>query len=850
MENNLNFVFYRNGSQPMTDKDCCQGLKKRIAELEKEARKRRDAEKALQYRLEFESLVTTISNKFINLTLSDIDTAIRDALRRIGEFTQVDRSYIFRFTSNDNQMDNTYEWCAPKITSYILKRKDIPLDWSPWLISQIKAAQVVHFSDVNHLPSEADNLKEECLLEGTKSLILVPTEYAGSVIGFLGLDSVTAPKEWSSDVISLLRIVGEIFANALERKRTEEALRQSEEKYRTILDAVDESYWEVSLEGDFLFFSPSLIKLLEYSKDELMGLNYRKYVSASVAKKMYRIFNSIYKTGKSADVTDFEHITKHGRRIIVEMSVALMRDGEGRPIGFRGISRDVTHRKMAEQALMESEQRYRTVLEANPDPVAVFDIKGKVVYFNPAFSKVFGWDLSELKGKEIKGFVPEKNLSETKLMSKRVLDGKSFSGMEIHLITKNGDLIPVSISGAVYKDVNGKPMGGIITIRDIRDKRKMETQLLNVHKMESLGTLAGGIAHDFNNLLMSIQGNLSLIMFDLEEDHPHFEILQNIEKNVESGSKLTSQLLGFAKKGQYKLNAIQLNQLVRDVTQTFGRTRKEISIHYDLDENLALVEVDEGQLEQVLLNLMVNAGQAMPDGGEIWIKTGNIGYEEIVGSLYKPVPGNYVMLSVTDTGFGISKDVLPHIFEPFFTTKEPGRGTGLGLSSAYGIIKGHSGYIDVESEIKKGTTFYLYLPATEKTLQAPIAEEEYLPASGSATILLVDDEDMVLDVSAKMLAVIGFEVLTANSGKEAIDIFSEKNGEIDLVILDVIMPNMSGSVVFDCIKQINPQVKVLLLSGYSTNGQVEQILRRGCDGFIQKPFNVKTISTKIKEILG
>lgn len=842
--------FFRNGNQPMADNDCHKVLKARIAELEQEAHKRKAAEKKLQDRLGFESLVSTISSKFKNLELDHIDAGIEDALRRIGEFVQADQNFIFRFSSDGGRLDNTHRWSGPRIKSNIKKRQSISLKWSPWLITQINAAQVVDVFDVDQLPLEADAVKELCRLENIKSLLLVPTEYAGMVIGFMGLAAVGAPNKWASDVISLLRIVGEIFANASERKRTEEALRHSEEKYRTILEAVDESYWEVNLKGDFLFFSPSLSKLLGYTPAELMDMNYRKYVSPGVARRMYRIFNSIYKTGKSVKVTDFEHITKDRSNIVVEMSISLMRNCENQPIGFRGVSRDVTHRRQAEQALLESEQRYRTVLEANPDPVAVYDISDRVVYFNPAFSKVFGWDLDELAGKKMKGFVPEQSSSETELMAKQVMAGKSFSGIETHRFTKNGDFVPVSISGAVYKDVNGKPVGSVITIRDIRDKKKLETQLLNVHKMESLGTLAGGIAHDFNNLLMSIQGNLSLILFDLKQNHPHFELLENIEKNVESGSKLTAQLLGFSKKGKYELKPIHLNQMVKNVTQTIGRARKEIVIYCDLADDLAAVEADDGQIEQVLLNLMVNAGQAMPTGGEIRLKTRNVGYEEIIGSLYQPEPGNYVMLTVTDTGTGMDKEVLDHIFEPFFTTKEPGRGTGLGLASVYSIIKGHNGYIDVDSEVGRGTTFFVYLPVTNKSFPKSIEIADQATASGSETILLVDDEEMVLDVSAKMLSVVGYNVLTACNGKDALDIFIEKHGDIDLVLLDVIMPNMSGSTVFDRMKEINPSVKVLLLSGYSANGQVEQILLRGCNGFIQKPFNVKTISARIREILG
>ncbi len=834
----------------MVDKTSFETLERRVLELEAETRRQAAVENELQYRLEFENLITSISNKFINLELDTIDAGIVAALERIGQFTKVDRSYLFRYNETGRTVDNTHEWCAPGITSHLDRFKNISLKSMPWLISKINAAQVVYIPDINRLPLEAEPFKRGCLAEGIKSLILVPTEFAGNVIGFMGLDAVQRPMTWSSDVIALLRIVGEIFASTLQRKHTEIALRRSEEKYRTILEAVEESYWEVNLKGDLTFFSPSLSRLLEYTLKELMGMNYRQFVTKQVGRKMYRIFNSIYRTGRPVQVTDFEHITKTGRTIVVEMSITLMRDDTGQPVGFRGVSRDVTDRKTAEQALLISEQRYRIVLESNPEPVIVYDINEQVIYFNPAFTEVFGWRLEELAGKKIQNFVPKQYYSETRSMAKQVMSGKSFRGIETQRHAKNGTLIPVSISGAAFKDVDDRPIGSVITIRDNRDKKKMETQLLNVHKMESLGTLAGGIAHDFNNLLMSIQGNLSLVMMDLDEGHPHYEMLENIEKNVESGSRLTHQLLGFSRKGKFELKPINLNSLVKSVSETFGRTRKEINIHYDLMEKLAVIEADEGQIEQVLLNLLVNAGQAMVTGGEIWLRTKNISYEEIIGSLYQPKPGNYVMLTVADTGIGMDKEILAHIFEPFFTTKEAGKGTGLGLASAYGIIKGHGGYIDVESEKGKGTTFFIYLPTTEKQLKKRPSKKKRIMTSGSGTLLLVDDEEMILEVSAKMLSVIGYEVITACGGHEAVDIFRKRHAEIDLVVLDVIMPNMNGSDVFDYIKQIDPEAKVLLLSGYSSNGIVESILAKGCNGFIQKPFNIKTISAKIREILS
>jgi CheY-like chemotaxis protein len=366
--------------------------------------------------------------------------------------------------------------------------------------------------------------------------------------------------------------------------------------------------------------------------------------------------------------------------------------------------------------------------------------------------------------------------------------------------------------------------------------------------MEAIGTLAGGIAHDFNNLLTTIQGNASLMLYDIEPSHPHFEPLRKIEKQVRKGAGLTSQLLGYARKGKYQVKTVNLNQIVADNCDTFARARKEITIRLDLASDVVSVEADQGQIEQILLNLFVNAADAMPDGGSLFVKTDNATHLEIKGNHFVPKPGNYVRLAVTDTGTGMDQKVQERIFDPFFTTKEMGRGSGLGLASVYGIIKNHDGYIEVESEPGKGTTFNIYLPASGKKVLKPDETSTRIP-KGSETILLIDDEETVLEVGANILKKLGYTVIQAANAADAIDLFQKNKEIIDMVVLDMIMPVMSGGVIYDRLKEIDPNVKVLLSSGYSIDGQATEILNRGCDEFIQKPFSIKSLSEKIKSIL-
>jgi PAS domain S-box-containing protein len=514
------------------------------------------------------------------------------------------------------------------------------------------------------------------------------------------------------------------------RREADNALRESSEKYRSILESIEEGYFETDLEGNLTFTNDPSCKILGYPCNQLLGMNTHDYATPDTAKKIARVTEQVKRTGKPEDVTDCYVIRKNGSKAVLELSISLRTDKDGNPAGFRGLLRDVTKRKETEE-----------------------------------------------------------------------------------------------------------------------EKRQLEIQLQQAQKMESIGTLAGGIAHDFNNILMGIQGNATLMLLKIESEHPNYVKIKNIEKFVQNGTELTKQLLGFARGGKYLVKTTDLNDVIEKSSSLFSRTRKEIQVHTDLHDEIWAADVDSGQIEQALLNLYVNAWQAMSAGGDLYLKTRNVILDSSFVKPFKVEPGKYVEISVSDTGVGIDKETCKRIFEPFFTTKEMGRGTGLGLASVYGIVKSHGGYIDVTSEKERGTTFTLYLPASEKKA----VPEKAVPAEmsrGTGTILLIDDEKMILDVGCELLEELGYSVLSALSGQEALEIFRKNSTIIDLVIMDMIMPGMSGGETFDRLKNINQDIKVLLSSGYSLNGQATKILRRGCDGFIQKPFNLNQLAQKIGSIIG
>jgi two-component system cell cycle sensor histidine kinase/response regulator CckA len=494
--------------------------------------------------------------------------------------------------------------------------------------------------------------------------------------------------------------------------------------------------------------------------------------------------------------------------------------------------------------LLSIKRHFEVILNSMAEGILEITPEGRIVYANPAAISLINLPENKLLGSNFTDVLQEADRL-------RIKDHLRAMGIQPQIMTKEVSLITNSkqISISLLPVVEEEHKSIIIVLNDLSERKRMEAQILQAQKMEAIGTLAGGIAHDFNNLLMVIQGNASLMLLDVDPSHPHYEMLSSIVKQVQSGSRLTSQLLGYARKGKYDVRPFQLNQLVEETSTTFGRTRKEITIHRELADDLFPIEGDIGQIEQILMNLLVNAADAMPAGGDIFLRTINIPHEDMKGKLYNPKPGDYVLLTVTDTGIGMDPKTVQHIFEPFFTTKELGRGTGLGLASVYGIVKGHGGYVDVESEKGRGTTFKIYLPASKEEVYNTIELPDNI-SKGTGTILLVDDEEAVLEVGEKLLKVMGYHVLTAREGREAIDVYKKHRETVDLVLLDIIMPNMKGGEVFDCLKEINPDIKVLLSSGYSIDGEASKILERGGKGFIQKPFHLERLSETIRAILG
>jgi two-component system cell cycle sensor histidine kinase/response regulator CckA len=501
-------------------------------------------------------------------------------------------------------------------------------------------------------------------------------------------------------------------------------------------------------------------------------------------------------------------------------------------------------------AAMQPRQMTRELLTQNSHMKAVLEsmdegimetYSGRVVSANHAAVTIFSLSRETL----LASYLPDLFDGDTRLKIKEMLNSLTREPAEIGVkkpVLLKGRLVTIRVMPVDQEATD------IILIRDVTQQKRLEAELQKAQKMEALGTLAGGVAHDFNNLLMGIMANTANMLRMVVPESPLWERVRNIERCVNSGSTLTKQLLGFARGGKYDVQPNSPNDLMERTYRLFKNTRKDITVHKSYQEDPWTIEVDLGQMEHVLLNLYLNAAQAMEKGGDLFLSTENVILDDAFVQAFEVNPGRYVRLTVSDTGVGMDEDSRSRIFEPFYTTKDAGRGTGLGLASAFGIIRNHAGLIDIDSKKGEGSSFNIYLPASAKAIAAAKPAEMPL-GEGSERVLLIDDEEYITEAVQTMLEDYGYKVTVAVSGEEAIDIFSKEKERIDLVILDMIMPEMGGGEVFDHLVKIDPDVKVLLSSGYSINGEASAIMERGCSGFIQKPYDANEILIKIKKIL-
>ena len=660
----------------------------------------------------------------------------------------------------------------------------------------------------------------------------------------------------NASVMVILNDVTELLQAEEILKR--ESRTRERQRFNQIVNFLPDATFAIDTDGTVIAWNRAIERMTGVKAEDILGKGDYEYAIPFYGERRPVLIDLVGQWNNEIK-EKYQYVKKIGESLISETydprlksggylwnKASLLYDAAGEVMGAIESIRDITEMRESEGALKESEEKYRLLVENATDAIFIAQ-DGILKFSNPKAEKTTGYTQEELAEIPFVNIIHPEDRNLVLHRHQERLKGESPPSIyRFRILNKSGEATAVELN-TVLINWEGRP-GTLNFLRDISEQKTLEGQLQQAQKMEAIGTLAGGIAHDFNNLLMAIQGRASIILVDKDSSHGDFEHLKGIEGHVESAVNLTRQLLGFARGGKYEARPTDLNELIQKQNQMFGRTRKEITIKGIYEENLRTVEVDRGQIDQVLLNLYLNAWQAMPGGGDLYLRTENVTLDKGYVKPFAIEPGEYVKISVRDTGVGMDKATREKIFDPFFTTKEMGRSTGLGLASAYGIIKNHGGFINVYSEKGHGTIFNVYLPASENAVVIE-ARPTGDTLEGSETILFVDDEEMIVEVAEELLERLGYRALVAQSGKMAIEMYEAHKERIDMVILDMIMPDMNGGEVYDRIKEKNPEVKVLLSSGYSIDGAAGEIMNRGCNGFIQKPFKMKELSQKLREIL-
>ncbi len=637
------------------------------------------------------------------------------------------------------------------------------------------------------------------------------------------------------------------------------ALGDREKLHRTLIETMNDGIGVTDRNGRLTYINTRMGEMIGYRPEEVIGRSImdflddenRQILEAQVADRQEGIQASY----------ELCWLKKDGGRVFAIVSPQGVLDEDGNYIGSFAVITDITERKRAEEALRESEKKFRSIFESIVDGFYRTDMEGNLTLFSPSALRIVGYDNTDdtlgLNIVETFYYHPEDRVTFLRELQKQgsVLD------FEIVLRRRDGTPISVETNSHLIFDEQRKPIGVEGVFRDITKRKQaeqeraaLEEQLQQAQKMEAIGRLAGGIAHDMNNVLGAIMGSASALSLDIATDTTMAEDVSNILNACRRGSRLTRDLLGFARKGKYVKERISLNNAVTRVEDLLRRTiSKKIEIVTILETRLRDIEGDLGQIENALMNVCINAADAIEEHGKLIIKTKQIDLKGPPSdSLSDLTPGIYVQLQIADTGTGMNPETRAKAFEPFFTTKPQGKGTGLGLSMVYGVTKNHGGGITLESAIGRGTVVTILLPAIERTQEATRREtknQTHYLTRGHGSILLVDDEQTIIQSTQSMLEKLGYQVITSHDGREALTLYKEQREKVDLIILDLAMPELDGSEMFKKLMEIDPSARVLLSSGYSRDKNVESLLADGARGFVQKPFDIAKLSSELERAL-
>jgi PAS domain S-box-containing protein len=644
-----------------------------------------------------------------------------------------------------------------------------------------------------------------------------------------------------------LQVVG-VFRDITEQRAVEERLLESEQKYRFLLENLNEVVMMVDNDDRVLFVNRRFTELLGYAPEEILG-RIGNEILLDPADRDVIIQANKAREDQVYSQYEIEFVAKDGRKIPFLVSGSPRFDGAGRVIGSIGALTDITERKRFEQATEEAKQHFETIFRTNPEPTLIVRIdQSVIVNINNAFTQVTGYQREEVIGRTNFDIGTYRDPADRARFVQVILKHGFCDHFETIFRKKDGTFFLGSMTGRVITLDGSKHV--IVIIRDITEQKRLEQQLIQSQKLESVGTLAGGIAHDFNNILAMILGSAEMLRPHLAEQPL---LRRHIERIVDAsvrGTSISRQLLVFSRPDQAELRPISLSHTINELQEMLRHfLPKGIAIEASIQVDHGIIVGDSGQIHQALLNLALNAADAMHGSGRLIFKEFNVAPEFLATRFQLPERVPYIGISVTDTGVGIDEAMLGKIFEPFYSTKDKGSGTGLGLAIVHGIVKNHNGFVDVHSVPGEGTTFTLYFPAGAGIARDRGPDQNPQQGPQSGTILIVEDEEALREMLQETLASLGYTVLTASHGQEALDLFLANRGGVDLVITDLGMPEMGGEELFRRLRVLDPELKVLVSSGYLDGVTREHLIQSGVRQVLQKPYRLRTIRDEVRRVL-
>jgi len=619
----------------------------------------------------------------------------------------------------------------------------------------------------------------------------------------------------------------------------DETIRQ----WAALFDQVNDAILAKTLDGRITAWNSAAERMFGYSAAEIIGRSTNVLFPSDRVKEA----DEAVARANQGERSPLETIClrKDGRQLEVSIAVTPLRSKSGQIIGASKILRDVTEYNRVKHQIEEQ----KALLDKTQDAIVIFEPEGRILYWNKGAERIYGWTADEAVGRFVGEFI-HSDLHKFRDVNKLVMDTGEWSGEMHHLNRERHELIVESRWWPV-RDKDGRAKSILVINTDVTEKRRIEVQFMRAQRMESLGILAGGIAHDLNNILTPIMLSIDVLKSMTPDAHQK-SILETIELSARRGSDIVQQVLSFARGMEGQRIVIQPKYLLKDIEHIVNDTfPKDIRLELALPHETWSILGDPTQVQQILLNLCVNARDAMPNGGTLTVKTENcLADEHYVAMNRQARLGTYVAISVTDVGVGISPDIIDSIFEPFFTTKEVGKGTGLGLSSVKAIVKNHGGFINVYSEIGRGTTFKVYLPAQAAAGEAPVERnaDDPLPRGAGETILVVDDETSILSITSETLQAFGYNVVTASNGAEAVALYAQQKETISAILTDLSMPVMDGRATIYALLKINPKAKIIAMSGMDESESVAKASVAGIKHFISKPYTAATLLKTLRAL--